>query len=253
MTSSAVGNNLEHTLFISDLHLCASRPLAIAAFIDFIHHQASKAQSLYMLGDIFEYWAGDDSVDNHALSHLFTALRALSDNGVALYIMHGNRDFLMGNQFAQAIGATLLEDPSIITLYQKRILISHGDALCTDDSQYQQFRQQVRNPAWIAQFLSQPLSKRNEQISSIRQQSEDAKSKKAMAIMDVNLDAVDSLLRTYDYPDFLIHGHTHRPQQHLHTINSHSCIRWVLGDWYEQASCLRLDQYGCQAIQLGKV
>ena len=156
------------------------------------------------------------------------------------FLQHGNRDFLIGTQFLAATDVTLLDDPALITIFGERVLLSHGDALCTDDVAYQAFRQEVRNPNWQSTFLSQPIATRLQTVEAIRAQSEQAKTTKSMMIMDVNQVAVENLLRAFDYPPLFIHGHTHRPQQHLHSINNHTIKRVVLGDWYEQGSCLKL-------------
>jgi UDP-2,3-diacylglucosamine hydrolase len=238
---------MDHSLFISDLHLCDSRPHITKAFIAFLADTASHAQALYILGDLFEYWAGDDAIASGAHQSIIRALKKLSRQNVQIYFMHGNRDFLLGADFAKAAGATLLADPSLVTLYGKPVLLSHGDALCTDDLAYQEFRLEVRSPAWQQQFLSQPLAKRIAYIEQLRAKSEQAKSTKAMQIMDVNAAAVERLLSHYNYPPLFIHGHTHRPNKHALTLQGHSCERWVLGDWYEQGSYLKLTANGCYA------
>lgn len=241
---------MDHCLFISDLHLCDFRPHITQAFIAFLENTAAKAQALYILGDLFEYWAGDDAiaVDTHQAT--IHALKKLATSGVQVFFMHGNRDFLIDVGFASATDIKLLPDPSLITLYGKLVLLSHGDELCTDDVAYQQFRSEVRSATWKNQFLSKPLSDRVAYIEQLRTQSEQAKFTKSMQIMDVNLAAVDSLLREYEYPPLFIHGHTHRPNNHLHQIDGNACERWVLGDWYEQGSYLKLDANGCQSQKL---
>lgn len=230
------------SLLISDLHLCDSRPAITAQFLGFLQQQASQAEALYILGDFFEYWAGDDDLAQH--QPIIQALHTLSEQGTRLYFMHGNRDFLIGEAFAAAAGLTLLPDPTLVTLYGKRVLLSHGDALCTDDIAYQAFRRQVRAPAWQQTFLQQPLPARKAQIEALRQRSEHEKSGKEESIMDVNAEAVTALLREYDYPELLIHGHTHRPALHTLEVDGHRTDRWVLGDWYEQGSCLVVDRQG---------
>lgn len=241
---------MDHCLFISDLHLCDSRPHITQAFIQFLEKAASKAQALYILGDLFEYWAGDDVIA--AGTHLATihALNKLVSSGIPVFLLHGNRDFLLGDGFEKATGVKILSDPSLITLYGKPVLLSHGDALCTDDMAYQKFRAEVRSKAWKTQFINKPLSDRVAYIEQLRAQSEQAKSSKSMQIMDVNTAAVDDLLREYDYPPLFIHGHTHRPNKHLHHIDGKACERWVLGDWYEQGSYLKLDANACQPQRL---
>jgi UDP-2,3-diacylglucosamine hydrolase len=241
---------MAHTLFISDLHLCDSRPHISQAFQQFLEKTAVKAQALYILGDLFEYWAGDDSIKTDALQPNIHALRSLSQKGIPVFFMHGNRDFLIAEGFEKASGVKILPDPSLITLYGKPVLLSHGDALCTDDIAYQQFRSEVRSEAWQIKFLSQPLAARIAYIEQLREKSEQAKSAKSMQIMDVNAAAVDDLLRKFSHPPIFIHGHTHRPKKHIHEIDGNTCERWVLGDWYEQGSYLKLDKNGCHAQML---
>lgn len=236
-------------LFISDLHLCASRPNITTAFIDFLQHTASKAKALYILGDLFEYWAGDDDINDEFNMQIIKAFKALAESGIQIYFMHGNRDFLIAEDFCRTAGVTLLPDPTIINLHGQKILLSHGDDLCTDDDTYQQFRAQVRDKKWQADFLSQPLELRKKQIEAIRVRSEQEKSQKSLAIMDVNSDAVNALIRKYN-PDLLIHGHTHRPNRHTINLDGRLITRWVLGDWYEQGSYLVCDESGCRNADL---
>jgi len=224
-------------LFISDLHLSEERPETIRAFLAFLGGPARQASALYILGDLFEYWAGDD--DDPPLNGLVAdALRALAESGVHVYFIAGNRDFLLGEQFAAQAGLTLLPDPSEIVLDDRAtVLVSHGDALCTDDTAYQQYRAQVRDDAWQRRFLARPLVERKAFIEDLRQRSTLAKRDKPIEIMDVNADAVARMLRQYDYPT-LIHGHTHRPARHLHLIDGKHCERWVLSDWHDDAPYL---------------
>ena len=240
---------MSHCLFISDLHLCDSRPHITAAFIDFLEHTAVKAQALYILGDLFEYWAGDDAIEIGAQQASIDALRRLTKN-IPVFFMAGNRDFLIGDGFTKATGITILPDPCLMMLYGKPVLLSHGDALCTDDTAYQAFRTEVRSHAWQSQFISQPLVNRIAFIEQLRTKSEQEKSTKSMQIMDVNTAAVENLLKQYDYPPFFIHGHTHRPDTHIHRLAGHTCERWVLGDWYEQGSYLMLNADGCHSCRL---
>ncbi|HEY8119525.1 MAG TPA: UDP-2,3-diacylglucosamine diphosphatase [Methylophilaceae bacterium] len=242
---TTIGNESKHSLFISDLHLCPSRPHITGQFIAFLQTTAPKAEALYILGDLFEYWAGDDDVDDLHHQAVILALRALAERGTQIYFMHGNRDFLLGQGFAKAAGLTILPDPTLFNLYSKRVLLSHGDALCTDDVDYQAFRRQVRDPDWQEAFLQKPLTARKAQIETLRMRSEQEKSYKSESIMDVNVSAVAEIMRSYDYPEILIHGHTHRPARHQLEVDGHACERWVLGDWYEQGSCLRCDASGC--------
>ena len=247
---------MNHSLFISDLHLCDSRPHITTAFIQFLKHTAAKAQALYILGDLFEYWAGDDSINDidsiktDSLQASIHALRSLSDTGTQVFFMAGNRDFLIGEGFSKATGVSILPDPCLINLYGKHVLLSHGDVLCTDDIAYQTFRKDVRSKIWQTDFLSQPLSNRVAYIEQLRVRSEQEKSAKSMQIMDVNADAVERLFRQYDYPPLLIHGHTHRPNTHIYHFSGHTCERRVLGDWYEQGSYLMLNASGCHSHRL---
>jgi len=194
---------------------------------------------------LFEYWAGDDAISVGKHLTVIETLKNLTTQNVNVFLMHGNRDFLLGSGFANAASASILPDPSLITLYGKSVLLTHGDALCTDDIAYQQFRTEVRTEKWKAHFLGQPLDKRITIIEELRKKSEQDKSTKSMQIMDVNKTAVENLIADYRFPQILIHGHTHRPHKHIHTIQGHVCERWVLGDWYEQGSYLRLDKNGC--------
>lgn len=230
-------------LFISDLHLCEEQPDTVAAFIGFLQGPAREAGSLFILGDLFEYWAGDDD-ETPFTRRIIDALRTLADDGVAIHYLTGNRDLLAGAGLAAAAGMHLLADPATALLGDNAaalpVLLSHGDALCTDDIAYQAYRKQVRDPAWQAGFLAQPLVARKAFIESLRQQSENAKREKTMSIMDVNADALATLLREHGYP-VLIHGHTHRPAHHEHDVDGHRCIRHVLADWHGEARWLVYD------------
>ncbi|MDP3087107.1 MAG: UDP-2,3-diacylglucosamine diphosphatase [Methylotenera sp.] len=245
-----LGDKSDFSLFISDLHLCVSRPQITAAFLNFLKNTAVHAKALYILGDLFEYWAGDDDIDEVNHQSVVSAFRTLADVGVKLYFMHGNRDFLISSQFCISAKLTLLQDPCLIDLHGKPTLLSHGDDLCTDDATYQEFRRLVRDSNWQKEFLSLPLQSRKQQIETIRARSELEKSKKSAEIMDVNQDAVFNLLKKYDYPELFIHGHTHRPNQHSIQLDGHKITRWVLGDWYEQGSYLSCDQFGCKSESL---
>ncbi len=236
---------MNQTLFISDIHLCEERPQITALFLDFLATTVKQAETLYILGDLFEYWAGDDDLPDPYHQRLVAGLQTLSASGTRLYVMHGNRDLLLGQEFMQACGARLLPDPTVIELYGKTVLLTHGDKLCTDDVKYQEFRRQVHDPAWQKTFLAQPLANRKAQIAGMRQQSEQEKSHKSEAIMDVNAGAVARLLGEYDFPPLLIHGHTHRMNRHALNISGHQCERIVLGDWYESGSYLECGMQGC--------
>ncbi len=235
---------MSHTLFISDLHLSAKEPQAARLFRHFMQRIAPGADALYILGDLFEYWAGDDDLSDPFHESIVHALQKLAANGTRIYLMHGNRDLLMGQALASACSAKLLSDPVLLDLYGTATLISHGDALCTDDAAYQAFRTQVRDTQWQRTFLARPLAERKAFIEGLRWQSTQEKQTKSIDIMDVNTDAVAALLREYDYPR-LIHGHTHRPKHHQHLVDGHACERWVLGDWHDEGNFLRCDASGC--------
>jgi UDP-2,3-diacylglucosamine hydrolase len=235
---------MPHTLFISDLHLSEGESHITQMLLNFTRNTAPKADALYILGDLFEYWAGDDDRDTPFHQKIASAIREVSQQGTPVFIMHGNRDFLMDAQLARDCKATLLPDPTLIDLYGSPTLLTHGDALCTDDTGYQAFRAQVRQPAWRNNFLALPLAQRKAQIEQLRKMSEDQKQTKSMEIMDVNLDSVAGLFRAHHYPR-MIHGHTHRQKHHLHVVDGKTCDRWVLGDWHATGNALRCDAEGC--------
>jgi UDP-2,3-diacylglucosamine hydrolase len=246
---------LTQTFFVSDLHLCQERPRVTQLFLEFLANQAPQAQVLYILGDLFEYWAGDDDIDDPHHRTVIAGMRALSESGCAVYVMHGNRDFLMAADFAEASGAKLLPDPLIIDLHGTRALLTHGDMQCTDDKEYQAFRARVRDPRWQQEFLAFPLALRKAQIEALRSRSEQEKAYKSAAIMDVNEEAVIELLREYDFPPLLIHGHTHRPALHRIEVDGKVCQRIVLADWGDDGSSsyLECSATGCvvREIRLG--
>ena len=202
-----------------------------------------------MLGDLFEYWPGDDDIADPLHTEVAAAFSRVNEKGVKLYLMHGNRDFLMGNAFCRAAGMTLLPDPSIIDLYGTPTLLMHGDTLCTDDVQYQSFRAQVRSRDWQHAFLDKPLTERKVIIEGMRHKSVAAQTEKPEEILDVNQLAVHEVLRAHGYPR-LIHGHTHRPARHLHTIDDKICERWVLTDWYTHGGYLQCNQNGCEMFRV---
>jgi len=235
---------MPHTLFISDLHLCEDQPHITQLFLSFMRNTAPRADALYILGDLFEYWAGDDDRNTPFHQQIVKAIHEVSTHGTAVFIMHGNRDFLMGKQLMQDCSATLLRDPTLIDLYGTPTLLTHGDALCTDDVEYQIFRKKVRAAAWRNDFLNQPLQQRIDQIEQLRKMSEESKQSKAMDIMDVNLAAVADLFRINNYSR-MIHGHTHRQKHHQHQVDAKTCERWVLGDWHQTGNALSCDATGC--------
>lgn len=217
-------------LFISDIHLQQDAPATAEAFFDFLVRHGHRVQQLYLLGDLFEYWAGDDDIACPFNARVVGALRALSDAGVTLFWMAGNRDFLIGERFANATGATLLPDPSVVTIAGRTIVLTHGDACCTDDVDYQAFRRQVRDCDWQRDFLARPLAQRLAMIDRMREGSRVAQRAKSDAIMDVNAQAIAALFAGTD-TRLMIHGHTHRPATHEGTVDGTPCIRYVLPDW----------------------
>ncbi|GGB90635.1 UDP-2,3-diacylglucosamine hydrolase [Marinobacterium zhoushanense] len=234
-------------LFIADLHLQPERPELFRAFRYFLDDIARPGDALYMLGDIFEYWIGDDA-PLPGLEPIFQRVRALSDAGSRIYFQHGNRDFLVGSALMVQLGAELLPEAQRIELPTGAALIMHGDQLCTDDSAYQQFRTQVRNPEWQQSFLSQPIEQREAIARQMRQQSQQQGAMKAEAIMDVNADAVRNTMLAHRV-ELLIHGHTHRPNIHQNQIGSGQGERIVLGDWSESGWYLRVDESGRELIR----
>ena len=230
------------TLFVSDLHLDPARPAITALFLDFLARQAGRADACYILGDLFEAWIGDD--DDAELGRTVAgALRALADSGVPVHFLHGNRDFLIGERFAAAAGVRLLPESEAIDLYGEPVLLLHGDTLCTDDTAYQAFRAQVRDPAWQARLLELPLAQRRALAGQLRETSQQATQLKETAITDVNLEAVDGALRARGIRR-MIHGHTHRPAIHEWMLDGQPARRAVLGDWYDRGSVLRCDVTG---------
>ena len=213
-------------LFVSDLHLQPSHPRNAEAFHRFLAERAMGSQALYLLGDLFEYWAGDDDLDAPFHQSIIAALRAVSDAGVAVYWIGGNRDFLVGQAFADAAGLALLPEPHVTDIGGQRITLVHGDAECTADTKYMEFRAQVRQAAWQQQFLAMPLAQRKAIIAGLREGSREAQGAKSYEIMDVTPDAVSDLFdRTGS--DVIIHGHTHRPALHRQGQRR----RFVLPDW----------------------
>ncbi|HEX5126178.1 MAG TPA: UDP-2,3-diacylglucosamine diphosphatase [Rhodocyclaceae bacterium] len=222
---------------ISDLHLSEARPGTTAAFTRFLAGPARECDTLWILGDLFEYWAGDDDLENHFNARIADALSTLTSTGVTTKLIVGNRDFLLGNDFSARTGISILAEPVRLDLGNEQALLLHGDVLCTDDTAYMQFRQMVRNPAWQAQFLAQPLAVRRKIAEDLRAKSEMAKQGKDMDIMDVNNSAVESAFQKYD-TSILIHGHTHRSAHHRLTLDGRTCHRWVLADWHDKACWL---------------
>ena len=221
-------------LFVSDLHLSADLPKTTERFFGFLRDHALKTKALYLLGDIFEYWAGDDDLEDLFHRDVVHALRSVSDHGVSVYWIAGNRDFLVGETFARACGMRLLGEPHVAEIAGKRVLLLHGDAQCTDDTAYMAFRLQVRDPEWQRAFLARPLAERKAIISGMREGSRQAQREKPMAIMDVNAAEIARLFDSYEVT-LMIHGHTHRPQ--VHDLDGR--VRHVLPDWDCDAEVVR--------------
>lgn len=215
-------------IFISDLHLTPERPATLRRFFRFLQEDAPRHRELVILGDLFEFWIGDDA--SPPAQQVIDALAAAAGTGRRVFLMHGNRDLLIGHDFARAAGATLLADPVIADVAGIPTLLSHGDAWCTRDVAYQQFRSMVRDPAFQCEFLAKPVAERIGIAKSARMQSNAEKSNKAMDIMDVTPEAIGTALREAGVRR-IIHGHTHRPAAHVIDLDDASAERWVLPDW----------------------
>ena len=242
---------MNRALFISDLHLAAERPDANEQFFRFLGEEASRAQALYVLGDLFEYWAGDDELKDPSGEPLAVEVaqgfRRLADAGVAVHVMHGNRDFLVGEGFLSASGARFLEDPSVVRIAGQPVVLMHGDTLCTDDVDYQAWRRTARSEAWQREFLAKPLVARHQVVRGLREKSKEVVAAKPAEIMDVNADAVRDAFRRHGVRR-MIHGHTHRPARHDLEVDGARCERWVLPDWYGRGGYLALDDVGPRLV-----
>jgi UDP-2,3-diacylglucosamine hydrolase len=230
------------TLFISDLHLEDDRPDIADQFLRFLETEALQADALYILGDLFESWVGDDDPNEH-YQWIKQALYKLTKKGVPVFFMHGNRDFMIGEAFAGETGVTILPDPHVATIHGDQVLLSHGDAYCTDDLEYQAFRKMSRDPQWQAMMLAKSLEERLAFAAQARQASKARGGTMSEEIMDVNADAIDAALREASV-QIMLHGHTHRPAIHELSVDGTAAQRIVLGDWYEQGSVLRWDDDG---------
>lgn len=230
------------TLFVSDLHLDADRPEIGEQFLGFLAGEARQAESLYILGDLFETWVGDDDPNPH-FAVIKIALRELVDSGVPVFFMHGNRDFVVGAKFAAETGIELLDDPTSIEMYGQQVLLSHGDVFCTDDIEYQEARVVFRDPQWQAMMLAKPLQERLAFAAQTRQKSREHGERSNEQIMDVNQGAIIDVFEKHGV-EILLHGHTHRPAIHNVDLGARTATRIVLGDWYEQGSVVRWDADG---------
>ncbi len=239
---------MRRTLFVSDLHLDASREDANGRLERFLGEVVPGADALYVLGDLFEYWVGDEALALPLPARIATAF-ARATASVPGFFMHGNRDFLAGGRFARATGLALLEDPAAIDLYGRRTLLLHGDTLCTDDREYQAFRAQVRDPRWQRTLLARPLEERLALAREMRAGSESAKAGKAVEIMDVAPAAVERAFAESG-AELMIHGHTHRPGRHAHRVGTRDCERWVLPDWYGTGGYLEATPDALRAVTL---
>ena len=237
------------TLFIADLHLCVEEPAITAGFLRFLAGEARKADALYILGDLFEAWIGDDD-PNPLHRQMAAAIKAVSDSGVPCYFIHGNRDFLLGKRFARESGMTLLPEEKVLELYGRRVLIMHGDTLCTDDAGYQAFRAKVHKPWLQTLFLALPLFVRKRIAARMRANSKEANSSKSLAIMDVNQNAVVSAMEKHQV-QWLIHGHTHRPAVHELIANQQPAFRVVLGAWHTEGSMVKVTADDVELIHEG--
>lgn len=237
---------MSRTLFIADLHLCQQQPAITAGFLHFLQQETQEIDGLYILGDLFEAWIGDDDPDPlHAL--VADALLQLKKRHIPVWFIHGNRDFLLGSRFAALSGMSLLPEKKVIELYGRRILIMHGDTLCTDDQEYQRFRRKVHQ-RWIQKlFLCLPLFIRQKIASRLRSDSSRANQHKSDAIMDVNQQSVSQIMQQYDV-QWLIHGHTHRPATHQLDVRGQPVTRVVLGAWHDHGSMVEVDQKGIRLL-----
>lgn len=237
---------MKKTYFIADLHLDDRRPHITQLFIDFLNEIKPEASALYILGDLFEYWIGDDVLDLplkvcpntiKLMQAVVIELKALSDSGVKIYLAHGNRDFLIGDYFIESIGATLLAEHHIMNLGSTPTLIMHGDTLCSDDIEYQKLRTMLRNPGWQVDFLSRSIQERIKEADNLRKISQEQTKTKQDELMDVNQNEVENIMRKFKVTQ-LIHGHTHRPATHNFILDGQTVKRIVLADWYQKSSYL---------------
>jgi len=234
------------TLFIADLHLSTEEPAITAGFLRLLEGEARTAEALYILGDLFEAWIGDDD-PNPLHAAIAAAIRALVESGVPCYFIHGNRDFLIGKRFARQSGMMLLPAEKVLTLYGERVLIMHGDTLCTDDVGYQRFRAKVQQRWLQTLFLSLPLFIRQRIAAKMRAGSKASNQTKSDAIMDVNQQAVSEVMRQH-HVRHLIHGHTHRPAIHDLQIEGHPARRYVLGAWHQEGSMIKASENGIELL-----
>ncbi len=238
------------TLFISDLHLDAGQPDIGEQFLSFLNSDAREADALYILGDLFEAWLGDDD-PNPYYGEMKSAIREVVDAGVPVNFMHGNRDFMIGARFAGETGVSIIADPTVINLYGRDVVLCHGDALCTDDLPYQKMRAMTRDPEWQAMMLQKSIEERIAIAVKVRKESIARGESLSDEIMDVNQDSVIATLREHEV-DTMLHGHTHRPAVHAVDLGGSIGTRIVLGDWYEHGSVVRWDESGPRLETMGR-
>ena len=222
---------------ISDIHLSAQRPASISLFTDFMEKSGCLLESVYILGDLFDYWIGDDASEALGFSQVETALKRTTDSGTRVYFIAGNRDFLVGNAFAARTGVEILPDMTVLERDGHRIMLAHGDQFCIDDTEYLQARNQFLDAKWQQQFLAKPIDERKAIALQLREQSERSKQDKPVEIMDVNPDEIKRVLETYNL-DMIIHGHTHRPYVHAIEHKGKAYRRYVLGEWKNARSVI---------------
>ena len=235
--------------FIADLHLAENRPDITACFLSFLENDLTDAKALYILGDLFEYWLGDDD-DSQFVSDIATGLKVLNEKGIAIYFIHGNRDFLLGKKYAARAGITLLPEVESIELFTNKVVIMHGDTLCTKDVAYQAFRKKSRSWWWQTIVKNLPLFIRRKMAENYRRQSASATAVKSQEIMDVTPNEVIQTLEEHQ-SQLLIHGHTHRPATHKFIVNNSAGTRIVLGDWYQQGSYLKIRKHKVELMNKG--
>ena len=244
---------MQRDLLISDLHLSDERPSITDRFVEFLGREATGSRGLYILGDLFDYWVGDDELnadDGAPLARrVASALEALARTGTPVYVMQGNRDFLLGSSFFSACGALALPDPTVTEIGGVKTLLMHGDTLCTDDRDYMAWRHTARSPSWQAEFLAAPIGERRARSRALRAESETRKRTKSAEIMDVNQQAVVEVFRRHGVTR-LIHGHTHRPGRHELNLEGRRCERWVLPAWFEGGGYLRAEDGEARLVSL---
>ena len=227
--------------FISDLHLSADRPSSISLFCDFMEKSGAQLSEIYILGDLFDYWIGDDGVEALGYTAVEQALKRTTDTGTKIFFIAGNRDFLVGEAFSERTGVKILKDKTVLELYGQRVMIAHGDQFCIDDIAYMKAREHFLDPEWQQAVLQTPIEERIKEAIRLRADSEQIKSGKSEEIMDVNQQEIIRVFRQHDL-DLMIHGHTHRPYVHQLDVDEKTCRRYVLGEWVQDRSVIYANQ-----------